>query len=68
LDFSLVPKNLSQKIPSSGQRPRPGNLGQNGVKPILPMKSPIKNTKFITFQYFLMQTGRLPASFEGLTL
>jgi len=34
---------LSQKIPPAGWGPGPGNLGQNGLKPIPCMTSPSKN-------------------------
>jgi len=36
---------MSQKIPSIGWDPGPGNLSQNGLKPTPLMTSPTKKTK-----------------------
>jgi len=67
-DCSLVSnKNLSQKIPPSGWRPGPGNLSQNGLKPIQLMTSPTKQTMSKTFQFFSLQSQRISASFSVWT-
>jgi len=44
---------LSQKIPSCGWCPGPGNLSQNGLKPTQLMMPPTKNLKSKTLQFLL---------------
>jgi len=44
-------KNLTQKIPFSGWGAGPGNLSQNGYKPIPLMMPPTKNPKLFKFLF-----------------
>jgi len=54
------------KIDAWDWNPGPDDVGQKKPKPIPNMKSPTKNLKSKSSQYFLVETRRLSESFQGL--